>query len=193
MIESEYYTIYENLRSLGYRAHDEYQSHMIYVVKWIVNNLNFSNVLDVGSSSGGAVGLIESFIPNIKAYGLDISPTAILMGNALGREMVCGSALNLPFKNNSFDLVISSDTLEHIAPEDIDRVIDNIVRVSKKYIFMQICTKKDIAPWGKIIGRKLHLTIRNIEWWIEKFKNNLREIPTEIIYLKDNAFCFRRM
>src|SRR5579864_3508658 len=46
-----------------------------------------------------------------------------------------GSALALPFEDNSFDVVFTSGVLIHIAPEDLPRAMSEIHRCTRKYIW----------------------------------------------------------
>ena len=171
MTDKEYYDIYEKLRRIGYHADDHFASHLMPCVPWIIKNIPFNNVLDIGCSSGGALGALESFRPEIDIFGIDISFTAAKNGFSLDRNIVCGSAINLPYKDKTFDLVVSSDCLEHLAPEDIDRMIKEVARVTKEYIFIRVSSRKDTAAWGNIIGKQLHLTIQPLKWWYDKFFN----------------------
>lgn len=52
-----------------------------------------------------------------------------------------GILTNLPYEDNSFDLVFSADVLEHIHPEEADIVISELIRVSRRHIFMSISLK----------------------------------------------------
>lgn len=191
MNDSEYKKLYDLLRRLGYRKDDQGMSHLTYHIGWIIKNLTFSSVLDIGASSGGAIGLIDSVRPEIKTYGIDVSMIAVREGFALGREIVCGSAVNLPYKNKSFDLVVSSDTLEHIEPEDVDQVVSEITRVTKDYVFMQINPRIDVARWKRLIGRPLHRTIKPLNWWIDKFLRHWHHPELIITDYRKSAFCIK--
>jgi len=46
-----------------------------------------------------------------------------------------GSALALPFDDNTFDLVFTSGVLIHIAPENLSQAIHEIYRCTKQYIW----------------------------------------------------------
>lgn len=59
-----------------------------------------------------------------------------------------------------------TDVMEHIPPEDVDKVINNIMSSAKK-VFFQISTVDDAM--GAIIGQPLHLTVKPFEWWRKKF------------------------
>lgn len=56
------------------------------------------------------------------------------------------------------------DVMEHIAPEDVESVIDNILS-SCKDCFFQISTIPDVM--GAEIGQQLHLTVEPHSWWKE--------------------------
>lgn len=66
------------------------------------------------------------------------------------------------------DLVICIDVLEHIEPDYIDDVLNEIDRLSTKAVFLNICTR--LA--GKTLpdGRNAHLLVQPQEWWREKLK-----------------------
>jgi ubiquinone/menaquinone biosynthesis C-methylase UbiE len=52
-----------------------------------------------------------------------------------------GILTNLPYEDNSFDIVMSSDVLEHIHPEEADIVVSELVRVSRRHVFLSISLK----------------------------------------------------
>ena len=54
--------------------------------------------------------------------GLDVDPRGLQPGTG-----VCGSALSLPFRDNSFDVVSAFDVIEHCEPEAT--VVSELVRV----------------------------------------------------------------
>ena len=60
-----------------------------------------------------------------------------------------------------------TDVMEHIPPEDVDKVLDNIL-MAAPHVFFSISTEEDNC--GKLIGHPLHLTIRPYEWWLEQFR-----------------------
>jgi ubiquinone/menaquinone biosynthesis C-methylase UbiE len=191
MRDTEYKELYDKLRRLGYHQNDYHTSHLIAQIPWIVKNIPFNNVLDVGSSSGGSLGCLQGFRPEIDVFGIDISLLAARAGYSLDRNIVCGSAVNLPYKNNVFDLVVSSDCLEHIAPEDIDQMVNEIARVTKEYVFIRVSTAIDTAAWRKIVGEVLHKTIQPLKWWIDKFLNAW--FFPEVVFIDDekHSFCIK--
>lgn len=65
-------------------------------------------VLDVGSADGPSVDWLRS---KHRTVAMDIDPRGLAVGD------VCGSALRLPFGNESFGTVCAFDVLEHCHPE----------------------------------------------------------------------------
>ena len=58
-------------------------------------------------------------------------------------KRVKASALKLPFKNSSFDLVLSSDMLEHLRKKDRERAISEMLRVARTKVFIGLPCGKD--------------------------------------------------
>jgi pseudaminic acid biosynthesis-associated methylase len=66
----------------------------------------------------------------LQAYAVEIAKSRL--GKVAIRQ---GSALALPYENDSFDIVFTSGVLIHIAPEDLPRAIAEIHRCAKTYIW----------------------------------------------------------
>jgi Protein of unknown function DUF115 len=64
------------------------------------------------------------------------------------------------------DLVVCTDVLEHIEPELLDSVIDNIHVLAKRAVFLVISTKT--AKKFLEDGRNAHLSLHDADWWKEK-------------------------
>lgn len=93
-------------------------------------------ILEVGAGVGAQLdGLQKMGFQNL--YGIEINRDAIEISkkNLKGVDIILSSALDLPFKDNYFDLVFTSGVLIHISPDNIKTVIKEIVRCSKKYIW----------------------------------------------------------
>ena len=64
------------------------------------------------------------------------------------------------------DLVACLDVLEHIEPEFLDNVLDDIKRLAIKGVFLTIATR----PATKVLpdGRNAHLIQQPLQWWMPK-------------------------
>lgn len=61
-----------------------------------------------------------------------------------------------------------TDVMEHIPPDKVDIVLDNILHAAQ-HCFFSIATQEDNC--GQLIGEDLHLTVEPFEWWEQKFKD----------------------
>jgi SAM-dependent methyltransferase len=93
------------------------------LIKQITGSIDRPKVLDVG----GKKGLLRKF---------GIRSTIIDLEESNEKDYVQGDALNMPFEDNAFDVVVSCDVLEHIPAHKRRRFINEMVRVSKSYIII---------------------------------------------------------
>jgi SAM-dependent methyltransferase len=80
-----------------------------------------SRVLDIGCGSSRIVQSLP------QAVGVDMQIRKLRWLRAPGRELVQASLMELPFKDEAFDCVISSEVIEHIPRDQID--LTDMVRV----------------------------------------------------------------
>lgn len=149
------------------------------LVDSIIESVGYGKVLDLGCGEGRLVRALAE--KGLDAYGLDISQVAIDRANSyMPGRFFCGSALELPFADQEFDTVVSTDCLEHIHPDDVPRAIAEIRRVCRKHAYLQIATTQDRdGHW--------HLTVEGRDWWESSFfKNGFLRNPT---YYKINSLA----
>ena len=79
-----------------------------------VRNCQNLKILDIGSGEGGTSEVLSQ--DNI-LISFDMNKIRLLrQQNSFSNfNLLCGSSSSLPFKNNSFDLIILQDVLEHLA------------------------------------------------------------------------------
>ena len=72
------------------------------------------------------------------------------------------------------EMVVCIDVLEHIEPECLDDVLDDLQRLVIKYGFFTIHT----GPAQKVLpdGRNAHLTQEPLSWWNEKLESRFTMI-----------------
>jgi glycosyltransferase involved in cell wall biosynthesis len=84
-------------------------------------------VLDVG----GRNGKLNLFLDDFEYYILDMMEKGDDSGH-----YIKGDSRNIPFKSKSFDVVISTDMYEHLAPADRVLALNDMLRVSKNHIIL---------------------------------------------------------
>lgn len=64
------------------------------------------------------------------------------------------------------DLVVCSDVLEHIEPDCLEAVLNELRSLSKRAVYLCVATR----PAMKILadGRNAHLIVEDQHWWIPK-------------------------
>lgn len=98
-----------------------------------------SSLLDVGCAKGFMLYDFQQLIPGIKTRGLDISEYAISHCKEEVRPFVeVADARYLPYEDNSFDLVISINTIHNLEREDLKIALKEIERVSRKNSYITV-------------------------------------------------------
>lgn len=146
-------TISESYKAEQQRMHRDLPHYGVASVEFapqvsrLINSLGVQKILDYGCGKGRLGQNLELAHPaTVTLYdpgipGIDDAPEA--------HEMVC-----------------CIDVLEHIEPEYLDSVLDDLQRVTQRIGFFTIHT----GPAAKILsdGRNAHLIQEGPEWWLPK-------------------------
>ena len=110
---------------LKYIDKDRFISYY-YQLKYIYE-LHPESLLEIG----GGIGILKKLIPKeIKYLDIDIS-------KELGPRII-GSVENLPFNDNEFEMIGCFQVLEHLPFEKFPTLLDELKRVSSKYVFISL-------------------------------------------------------
>jgi SAM-dependent methyltransferase len=101
-------------------------------------------VIDLGCGDGSLTNVLAE---RFEVVGVDSSPVGISHLSHRARSIVA-SADNVPFPDQSFDLVLSSELLEHLANDILRGVIREIGRLARTYILISV-------PNGEKLRRRL--------------------------------------
>jgi pseudaminic acid biosynthesis-associated methylase len=127
------------------RSQEEWDKFYIdyYGITKISMNLEFignfdknSKILEVGSNTGmQLVGLQRQGYNNL--FGIELQAYAVERAKEFTQNinLIQGSGFDIPFKDNYFDIVCTNGVLIHIAPNDHLKIMSEMVRCSKKYIW----------------------------------------------------------
>jgi ubiquinone/menaquinone biosynthesis C-methylase UbiE len=170
-------------------------------------------VLDIGCSDGAVIIEIAKKWDCDKAIGIDVSHSAINDAkNILSsfdpqiqeRISFLESFIeDLDFPDNYFDTISACETLEHIGHGQLDRAMDNLVRMLKKDGNI-VVTVPNRTPNEKYIKEKRdrwdwpthyrHFTKKSLDEFLRKYFNKIYflplydgEMPEESIYLICNC------
>lgn len=118
-------------------------------VQNLINKITPQSVLDYGCGQSDLYKLIRG-VPHIVRYdpaiaGIDTLP------------------------EGEFDLVLSTDVMEHIPEDTVDEVLEDLHRLGKTVYIVISC----IEAYAKLPnGENAHTTIKPQEWWENKLKEH---------------------
>jgi pseudaminic acid biosynthesis-associated methylase len=95
-----------------------------------------NRILEIGCNVGNQfLMLLKMGFNNLWGIELQQYAVEISKNRTKGVNIIQGSAFDLPFKDEYFDLLFTSGVLIHISPTDIEQVLKEMYRCSKKYIW----------------------------------------------------------
>ncbi|HET7338598.1 MAG TPA: class I SAM-dependent methyltransferase [Candidatus Dormibacteraeota bacterium] len=119
-----------------------------------------SNVLDLGCGRGGVAEVIWRDVR--LAAGVDPDASSLTEHRALGMPVVRGIAENLPFTNDSFDLVVSVWVLEHLVdPLGAFIEVRRVLRHGGHFIFLTPNLRNPLMVMNRI-GKALPALQRRV-------------------------------
>ncbi len=133
------------------------------------------SVLDVGAGYGVLLELLEKQ-RNIKGVGVEIADVMIAYGRSRGVDLRKGDASQLEFPDNSFDIVVATEVIEHLPFGIYEKTLSEFERVSRKYIVISVpYNEKRIfvrCPYcSAIVNNTYHLRSFTIESMHNLFSN----------------------
>jgi pseudaminic acid biosynthesis-associated methylase len=101
-----------------------------------VERISKGKVLEVGSNVGVQLKILQTVNPSLELYGLEPMDYAREKGMAYHKDIkfTKGTAFEIPFEDNFFDVVMTNTVLIHIHPDDLPTAMSEIHRVSKRFI-----------------------------------------------------------
>ncbi|MDP1536699.1 MAG: class I SAM-dependent methyltransferase [Burkholderiales bacterium] len=132
---------FDGTREQGYGGYN-YDGRWLPIAEDIVRHFGLKSgdrVLDVGCGKGFLVKDLMKACPGLEAFGVDISEYALLHcePEVVGR-LHLGSAVRLPFPDNSFQAVISINTVHNLERPDCVRALREIERLAPGRSYIQV-------------------------------------------------------
>jgi len=156
--------VYKIINSLEL-SHKEY---LDLLVKKLIGDFNPKRVLDVGCGEGELVSMFQKH--GVETYGIDISKQSLLHA----RNVVQADAEKIPFKDNTFDLLIAHHSLEHLKnPEYFIRECKRVLKANGI-----VCVVVPVSPFGltklwralKLQTDPTHLSMHSKTFWVKMFR-----------------------
>ena len=131
-----------------------------------------SSLLDVGCAKGFMLHDLAELIPGIAVKGIDISPYAIAHAmDDIKPHVQVANATQLPFADQSFDVVISINTVHNLERTECGRALREIERVSRGKSFITVDSYRNAEEKERMYAWNLTAkTIMSVDEWIAFFK-----------------------
>lgn len=151
----------------GYNYHPRFWQQTVRRFKEHYDLAETASILDVGCGKGFMLHDFQALMPKGEFAGIDISEYAISRAMEDVRPYVkVGNAKNLPFPDNSFDLVISINTIHNLAREECRMALKEIARVSRRHSFISVDAWRNEEEKDRLLKWNLTaLTYMHVDDW----------------------------
>ena len=132
---------------------------------------NESSLLDVGCAKGFMLYDLRETVPGIRVAGIDVSEYAIENGKPEVREFLSvADAKSLPFEENSFDVVISINTVHNLERDECAQALQEIERVARQGAFITVDAYRNDEEYERMMAWNLTAkTIMSVDDWVAFF------------------------
>jgi len=104
----------------------------------LTKTINFETVYEAGCGSGYVTKFLKEKHRKAKIYATDIDEEKLELAKTRASDVdfSFGDIYDTGIENNAYDLVVSSEVLEHL--EYPEKALDELVRISKKYVIVSV-------------------------------------------------------
>ena len=164
-------------RSHGYGGFTYNPKYWTPVIPDFINHFSLksgSRILDVGCAKGFMLLDFLKSNPEFIVKGIDISKYAIENCHQDIKDFVqVENAVSLPFEDNSFDLVISINTIHNLDEENCKKALQEIERVSSSGSFITVDAYNNEEEKERMFAWNLTAkTIMSVEEWKSFFRKS---------------------
>ena len=156
----------------GYYYNSKFWTEVVKDLNNFFKLKNGSKILDIGCGKGFMLFDFMKLNPNFVLEGIDISDYAIT--NAVPevkKFLKVGDAKNLPYEDNSFDLVISINTTHNLEINQCKKALSEMERVSRKDKYLIVDAYSNEIEKDRIFAWNLTAkTILSTDDWINLFE-----------------------
>ncbi len=155
----------------GYNYHPRFWQDTVKRFKDHYQLADNAAILDVGCGKGFMLHDFRELMPEAKLAGIDISQYAI--DNAMEDVkpfMQLGDAKELPYEDNSFDLVISITTVHNLKRDECIQALREIQRVSRGNAFITVDAWRNDSEKENLLNWLLTAhTYMHADDWVKLF------------------------
>jgi len=113
--------------------------NFLFKIDRILNDKQFRHVIDVGCGEGFVSQHLQKvFQDQIRIHGIDRNQQALRIAGSMQacHGLIQGDIMQLPVKNNTVDLVLCTEVLEHITR--VETALQEIKRITRDYCLLSV-------------------------------------------------------
>lgn len=155
----------------GYQYHPRFWTETVRRFRDHYGLARGARVLDVGCAKGFMLYDFKLLMPELRIAGIDVSQYALDHARQEVHPFLRrADARALPFEDNSFDLVISINTIHNLPLEDCKHALCEIQRVSAGDAFVTLDAWRNEAERDRLLKWNLTaLTYMHVDDWKQLF------------------------
>ena len=162
-IQRHYYAQTANSYDEMHLAQDQEHILALHLLASYIEFYQIRSVLDVGAGTGRTVLWLQNRFPDLVIKGIE--PVTALRSEGykkgiLPEDLIDGDAYQLPFADNSFDLVCEFAVLHHV--KEPENVVREMSRVGSKMVCISDC---NFMGQGSLPLRLLKYTLFSLGLW----------------------------
>lgn len=152
-----------------------------------------NRILDLGCGTGTLVMLIKEVCPSAEVIGIDADEQILqiasskIMKAGLNISLDKGLASNLPYTDESFDLVVSSLMFHHLTRENKNLALNEVYRIIRPTGCLLI------ADFGHATNKLMYLVslfMRNFEQAADNYKGLLPQMIRKAGFVQVETFAY---
>lgn len=178
---------YNKKKSVPYKTQQSVRIIVLTLMKG--DGANYNKILDAGSGNGDFSILLSQQFPASRITGIDYSEDMITLCERAKEdkdniEFEVANLLNTPFDDNEFDITVCVNTIHHIHKKDLDKAVEEIARITKKTVILEIKNRNCLYyPIKKLRGQLLDpgitvyaTTVKEMKGLFGKYGFELKDI-----------------
>jgi 2-polyprenyl-3-methyl-5-hydroxy-6-metoxy-1,4-benzoquinol methylase len=156
-----------------------------------VAGLDASSILDAGCGEGVVLEHVAG-VTDIRPFGIDLDPERIQVAHDTRRSdlLAVADLQRLPFGDDTFDLVLLLEVLEHVGHPEV--ALDEIWRVTRRYLLASVPNEpwwrlgnmarlKYLSAWGNTPEHINHWSVRGFKSFLTS-RFNVLELQTPVLW-----------
>ena len=129
------------------------------------------SVIDFGAGAGYASRHLQE--AGLRVLAIDIAGNAMAPEIAARVPILVGNMWDIPVDLLA-DWGFCCDVMEHIPTDRVNDVLRFVRRSTRRATYFNISLRADGC--GRLIGDALHLTVRPLDWWMDKVQAYWRDV-----------------